>query len=105
MVGVKPMPTADLVLANPDIALSVRTFSIKDGLSQLFDVEVTASSPIADLDLEPIVGRGASLRLATADPEAPYALWAGICNDIEQPRVSTSVRSRPRQQSARRMAH
>ncbi len=78
------MTNAQLTFANPEIALSVRGFSVHDGLSQLFDLFVTAGSMAADLDLEAIVGRGAAFRLATTDPERPYAVWSGLCSDCEQ---------------------
>ncbi|MBW2456064.1 MAG: type VI secretion system tip protein VgrG [Deltaproteobacteria bacterium] len=78
------MSNAQLTFANPELALSVRGFSVHDGLSQLFDVFVTAASRAADLDLETIVGRPAAFRLATVDPERPYAVWSGLCSDCEQ---------------------
>ncbi len=78
------MSNAQLTFANPELALSVRGFSVHDGLSQLFDVFVTAASRAPDLDLETIVGHPAAFRLATVDPERPYAVWSGLCSDCEQ---------------------
>lgn len=53
----------DLWLESGEDSLSVRRFSVKDGLSALFDAVVIAASPKADLDIDGLVGRGAALRL------------------------------------------
>ena len=78
------MTNADLAFLSLDIKLSVRAFSVKDGLSRLFDVFVTACSEAADLNLDEIVGHPAAFRLPTRDPEQPYAVWSGICSEVEQ---------------------
>ncbi len=78
------MTNADLAFWSPDVALSVRAFSVKDGISRLFDVLVTAGTTATDLDLDAIVGHPAAFRLATHDPDQPYVVWSGICSEIEQ---------------------
>ncbi len=79
------MPIAELAFSDEHVQLSVRAFSITDGISSLFDVLVTASSTSPDLDLTAIVGRAAALRLHTGDVEdQPYAVWSGVCSHMEQ---------------------
>lgn len=80
----------ELAFADPHLALSVRNFHITDGLSELFDVRVVASHENPDLDLDAIVGRAAAIRLATHDEAQPYAVWSGICAEMEQVRVEES---------------
>lgn len=80
----------ELAFADPHLALSVRNFHITDGLSELFDVRVVASHENPDLDLDAMVGRAAAFRLATHDETQPYAVWSGICAEVEQVRVEDS---------------
>lgn len=79
------MPVAELTFADEHVTLSVRAFSITDGISQLFEAYVTAASPSPDIDLRGIVGRPAALRLHTGDViDQPYAVWSGVCSHAEQ---------------------
>ena len=57
------MPHLELTLAAGETSLSVRRFSIREALSALFEIEITALSPNEDLDLEAIVGKAAAFRL------------------------------------------
>jgi type VI secretion system secreted protein VgrG len=87
---------AELTFADEHVLLTVRAFSIRDGLSEPFDAYVTAASPSPDLDLANIVGRPAALRLHTGIDDAsitasssvgqahPYAVWSGVCSHVEQ---------------------
>src|SRR5690349_22722031 len=67
-------------------ALDVRTFAIKQGMSQLFHIDVRAVSRSLDIDFDEVIGKPASLSLRT-----PYASpsWQGICSQIEQVRVDS----------------
>jgi len=78
------MTNCDLAFLDPDTSLSVRAFTVKDGMSRLFDVYVTAGTMAPDLDLDAIVGQPAAFRLATGDPDQPYAVWSGVCNEMDQ---------------------
>ena len=84
------MPNAELAFADKHISLIVRSFSIEDGISKLFEALVTAVSRSPDLDLKAIVGRPAALRLHTGDVDHPYAVWSGICSHVEQISVEES---------------
>ena len=44
-------------------SLSVRQFGVREGISSLFEVAVTAVSPHSDLDLDAMVGHAAAFRL------------------------------------------
>jgi type VI secretion system secreted protein VgrG len=67
-----------LRLASKESTLSVRTFSVVEGMSRPFDVSIIARSPEEDIDLEGLVGLGAGLRVASA------LTWTGIIADAEQ---------------------
>ena len=54
------MSAFDLSFASGEDSLSVRHFSVSEGLSSLFEVSVTAVSPLDDIDFEPLVGQAAS---------------------------------------------
>ncbi|UQA57164.1 type VI secretion system Vgr family protein [Polyangium aurulentum] len=74
---------ATIEIASGD-ALDVRTFAIKQGISQLFNIEVRAVSRSLDIDFDEVIGKPASLSLRTSHA-APS--WQGICSQIEQLRV------------------
>ena len=78
------MINAELAFSNRHVKLSPRSFSVNDGLSRLFEVCVVATSPDADLDLDKVAGHACAFRLALPGMEQPYAVWSGICNEIEQ---------------------
>jgi type VI secretion system secreted protein VgrG len=81
------MPLLELSFASGEDSLSVRHFSVHEGISSLFSVSVQALSPHQDLDLESIVGLPASLRVQTGmkfeSLEGPRC-WAGVVSSIEQ---------------------
>lgn len=78
-----------LWFAGSDDSLSVRRFSIREGLSQLFEVSAVALSPNSDIDLDAIVGRPASFQLQSglAHAASPARAWTGICSLLEQIRT------------------
>jgi type VI secretion system secreted protein VgrG len=81
------MPLLELSFASGESSLSVRSFSVKEGISTLFSASIEARSPHQDIDLESIVGRPASFRVESglrfAAREGPRE-WAGVCSFIEQ---------------------
>ncbi|MEM1033218.1 MAG: type VI secretion system tip protein TssI/VgrG, partial [Myxococcota bacterium] len=83
-------PVHELAFADPDLDLSVRRFRIVDGLSRLFECRVWAEHSDPDLDLEAIVGQPAAFRLATHEPDQPYAVWSGVAASVEQVQVEES---------------
>jgi type VI secretion system secreted protein VgrG len=80
------LPTTALSFASEHDSLSVRHFTVTERLSALFDVSVTAVSPLDDIDFETIIGQPASLRIAHAglDGIAPSREWRGVCYHFEQ---------------------
>jgi type VI secretion system secreted protein VgrG len=83
------METTRLELANGDRSLSVRSFRVRQELSQPFRIEIVACSPSADLDFEDLIGRAASFQLIhRAGGLVPAARrWTGVCARCEQLRV------------------
>jgi type VI secretion system secreted protein VgrG len=65
--------------------LDVREFSVRERISSLFEIDLVALSPDADLDFDAVVGRRASFRvLGELGAEAPVRLWTGICKHLQQ---------------------
>ena len=54
------MPHIALSFESGESSLEARTFSVREGLSELFQVSVVALSRRADIDLEALVGRSAN---------------------------------------------
>ncbi|MBL9026489.1 MAG: type VI secretion system tip protein VgrG [Myxococcales bacterium] len=67
-------------------ALDVRTFSVEEGISSLFTIQLTALSEDPDLDFAGIVGQPASFEIerAKASVLTPQRSWTGICTNLEQ---------------------
>lgn len=73
----------ELTFASKEDSLSVRKFSVKESLSGLFTVDVVARSPVVDLDLETIVGHGATFRVL-GDGGPSMRVWTGVCAHMEE---------------------
>jgi len=75
-----------LAVVDRDAKLSVRRFSVREGLSKLFSIQVIANSPNANLDLEKIVGQAALFQVAGGQLHAQFGArrWTGICVHAEQ---------------------
>lgn len=81
------MATLELSFDCGETSLSVRRFSVHETVSGLFAVSVWARSESASIDLESIIGQGASLRVASGMLFAQLGggrLWRGIVSSIEQ---------------------
>ena len=79
------MPLLELSFASGEDSLSVRRFSVHEGISGLFQASIWAVSKNEDLDLEALVGKPAGFRIATASKLLDGArLWTGVCSHIEQ---------------------
>jgi type VI secretion system secreted protein VgrG len=83
------MSNATLQFASEEESLSVRRWTVEEALSGLFEVQVIAVSPKGDLDLGPLVGRGASFRLAGGQISggAQGRCWGGLCRSASLTRV------------------
>jgi type VI secretion system secreted protein VgrG len=79
------MPLLELNFASGEDSLSVRRFSVHEGISNLFQASIWAVSKNEDLDLEALVGKPAGFRVATASKLLGGArIWTGVCSHIEQ---------------------
>lgn len=80
------MPLIELVLASKESSLSVRNFTVREGMSSLFEVNIVARSTDEDLDLESIVGKPASFSLGPGGElmGGSGRSWSGVCSRIEQ---------------------
>jgi type VI secretion system secreted protein VgrG len=80
------MSVLELAFECGESSLSVRHFRVDEAISKLFTVKVVARSPAADIDLEKIVGKPASLRAITGYKfarDGGARLWTGICRKFE----------------------
>jgi type VI secretion system secreted protein VgrG len=86
------MSHLELTLAAGETSLSVRRFSIREALSTLFEIEITALSPNEDLNLEAIVGKAAAFRLHghLADAHEGPRGWTGLCAHAELVQVEST---------------
>jgi type VI secretion system secreted protein VgrG len=78
------MSSFELSCAGAEDALSVRHFSVSEGLSALFEVSVVAVSPVDDLDFETIVGQTASFVIRGDAHVGGSRGWAGVARRFEQ---------------------
>jgi type VI secretion system secreted protein VgrG len=79
------MPLIELTVGG-DEPLRVLRFSVREALSSLFTVQVTASSPSAVLDFDAVVGKPAALRVSTDDGAGVLGArrWTGLCSRLRQ---------------------
>jgi type VI secretion system secreted protein VgrG len=81
------MPEVTLAFEGGEFSLSVRRIAVREAVSELFAVTVTALSPEPDIDLEAIIGKRASLDVSegwfAAEPGGGRR-FAGVVSRIEQ---------------------
>jgi type VI secretion system secreted protein VgrG len=65
----------------PDV-LSVRSISVRDQLSRMFEIEAQLSSVNADVDFDQVIGRNATLRLDIGQNDKRY--FHGLINRLVQ---------------------
>jgi type VI secretion system secreted protein VgrG len=80
-----------LAFASGEDSLSVRRFSVREALSTLFEVAITALSPCDDIDLAGIVGQPAWFSITNG---LRTRVWSGVCSalrlvEIEESGLST----------------
>ena len=76
------MAILDLSFESGEQSLSVRHFSVHEGISTLFSANVVARSPKEDIDLESLVGKAGGL-LAIGNLAVPRG-WTGVVSHAEQ---------------------
>ncbi|MBK6517343.1 MAG: type VI secretion system tip protein VgrG [Polyangiaceae bacterium] len=77
----------ELTFASKEDSLSVRRFAVSESLSGLFTIDVIARSEVEELDLESIVGHGATFRVlgdAKFFTDTKLRVWTGVCSHMEQ---------------------
>ncbi len=74
---------ARVTIATED-GLDVRSFSVHEGMNQLFRIELRALSKNLDVDFDAVIGAEASFSLAR---ETSTRRWTGICLEMEQLRA------------------
>lgn len=81
------MKQLDLSFVDQPDVFSVRRFSVREGLSQLFELEIEARSPADDVDFESFVGRPVSFRITGQlglEALGEQRRWRGVCSYLEQ---------------------
>jgi type VI secretion system secreted protein VgrG len=80
------MTLLELSFASGLDGLSVRHFSVSEGMSSLFEISLVALSPLDDIDFESVVGGGASFRIEGGNlgGMGQSRAWTGICSHFEQ---------------------
>ncbi len=71
----------EVTVASGD-ALDVRHFGVQDGMSQLFNVTLTALSKNPNIDFDAVVGKEASFRIALQNGGSRE--WHGLCSNCLQ---------------------
>lgn len=87
------MAALELWIEGVEPALSVRRFDIREGLSELFRISVTACSPRADLDLDDIILKPASFSMTAGWAfvlGAGGRRYIGLCESVEQVQAEPS---------------
>ncbi|MFO0590536.1 MAG: type VI secretion system tip protein TssI/VgrG [Polyangiaceae bacterium] len=64
--------------------LTVKSFTVREKLSALFDIEILATSPADNLPFEAIVGRKATFEAVSPWGEGAPRKWTGVVHRIEQ---------------------
>lgn len=76
----------DLVVSAGGAALDVREFAIKEGLSQLFTVDLACASPDPEIDLDAMLGTAATFsicpKVGEGGGEGEGRVWTGIVSQI-----------------------
>ncbi len=83
------------VIGSNDLAVTIATgtpldprkFSVRQAMSELFQIEVTAVSTELDLDLDGAIGLDASFSIHQG---TAAVRWSGICKELEQIRVESA---------------
>jgi type VI secretion system secreted protein VgrG len=75
--------TLKLSFESGEMSLTFRSFDLREAMSSCFRASVVAMSPDDDLDLDALVGRGASIRVEGQGGEASRVL-TGVCLAAEQ---------------------
>ncbi len=81
------MSLLELSFADGETSLSVRRFSVYEGISTLFSVSIWAGSENPAVDLEALVGQPAGLRIMSGwkfVQSSGLRSWGGVISTIEQ---------------------
>ncbi len=79
------MDVLKLQFASGESSLSVRSFRVREAISEPFHIAVTARAPSADIDFEGLVGQAASFELRGGLlGTGSRRRWTGVCISCEQ---------------------
>src|SRR5262245_61312231 len=78
------MPILELTFGSGEGTLYVRRFSAEEAISDLFTVSIWAVSQNPSVNLAPLAGDTASLKVVTGWTFGGIRFWSGICNIAEQ---------------------
>src|SRR5687768_8474831 len=82
---IKPQ-NLQLLIDAPD-TFDVRDFRVRDGINQLFTVDLMVRCENAAVDFEEVIARAATFRIELDKaryPDLPAPSWSGIVADIQQ---------------------
>jgi type VI secretion system secreted protein VgrG len=79
----------ELTFASGEDSLSVRSFVVREAMSEPFRIDLVAVSPHENLDLEALVGAAVSLRVTTGTDYLlnNTRLWTGVCRSMKHVRA------------------
>jgi type VI secretion system secreted protein VgrG len=88
------MPTFDLSFASGESSLQVRRFGIHEALGTIFSAQIWARSHDPSVDLEPLVGKAASLTVnpGYAHVEGNTRVYSGVVSVARQAKAEASAR-------------
>ena len=77
------MAELELAFASGEDSLRVRRFTVRESMSEPFEVSVVAISDKHDIDLESLVGKAASFYIDNGVGGLPARLWTGVVSYME----------------------
>jgi type VI secretion system secreted protein VgrG len=80
----------ELSFASSDPSLLVRSFSVELRMSGLFEIAIVATSADDDVDLDALLGSGATFRLGSTDLGASYRAFTGVVSHAEQVEIDAA---------------
>src|SRR5512140_3122811 len=82
--GTLPLRNLEVHIGSGD-ALDVRRFTVREGISSLFEITILAVSENANIDFDAVAGLPASFRMhGGAAARAEGRAWTGLCQHIQQ---------------------
>jgi type VI secretion system secreted protein VgrG len=80
----------ELTFASGESSLAVRSFSVEQRMSGLFEIAAVAVSPDDDLDLAALLGGGAVFRMGSTDAGGVFRAFTGVVSHAEQVEIDAA---------------